>query len=339
MTRPLSLSVIIPTYNGCQLLGKCLRSLAAQEVLPTDVIVVDNGSKDDTEQVISNAPIAVHLIKLPENKGFSRAVNKGILESHSELILVLNNDVTLDKNCIGELKNAARNRHYTSFSPLVFEHNRRHIVHSAGLMFSNKGYGNRSNRVLFSKNSSNTDVFCPCGAIALYRRSALEEGGYFNEDFFMFCEDVEIGLRLQLRGHRCLLVTSAVAYHRGGATAKNFFRMKVEQTLANALSLLITCIPFRWMMLDGLKITCFYSYLILNCFERGYIKEVFQALRIILTRLPKLLICRVALQKNTCYEESYLRNLLYTSAIEINFEERTVTLPPKLIFSRILRKD
>jgi GT2 family glycosyltransferase len=322
-----SISIIIPSYNGAELLKDCLLSLANQHQKPSEVIVVDDGSSDNTEQIIKQSSIDVILIRSRNNEGFSRATNKGIRKSISELVMIVNNDVTLHKECIAELQIAASNLNYSSFCPLIFQHNERQTVHSAGLMYSNRGYGNRSNRTKFSVNSMPTDVFSACGAVALYRRTALDEVGLLNENFFFFFEDLELGLRLQLQGHRCLLVPSAHAYHVGGATAQHVFPLKVEQSIYNSIHTLLVCVPRSWIFIDSLRIIKFYYLLIYNCWMRGYRPEVVRALGKLFIKLPSILKDRYSIQEYTRYDKKYLRQLVYTDPIEINFPDKVIKIP------------
>lgn len=320
------IAVIIPTYNGAALLRDCLASIIAQDEKPAEIIVVDNGSTDNTCDVIKSSHTHVSLVKLPINEGFSRAVNKGIEKSQAELLFVLNNDVRLERGCIAALRAAAADKSYGSFAPLVFDDNGINI-HSAGLMFSNRGYGNRSNRRYFEKYSHKADVFCCCCAAALYRRTALQHTGLLNEDFFLFFEDLELGFRLQLRGHRCLLVPSAKAFHIGGATAHRFFRLKVEQSLANSLTTFITCAPRSWLLKDAVRTFRFYCNLTIACWRRGYGKSVIAGLFLFIMRLPKTIWRRQNIQNSVSYDSQYLRQLLYTDAIDVNFNEESVQIP------------
>lgn len=316
-----SISVVIPSYNGARLLEECLSSLAMQSLPPVSTIVVDNGSGDDTEMVIKNAPITTEYIKLPVNVGFSKAVNTGIGQSKSELVMVLNNDVVLHQDCMFELQRAAMHNPHSSFAPLILSFDDRSCVHSAGLMFSRNGYGNRSNRYLFSKHRVEVDLFCPCGAAGLYRRAALDKVGVFNDKYFMFCEDLELGFRLQLMNYRCRFIPSALAFHHGGATAKHFLKVKAEETLKNSLITLITCVPSSWFAMDSWRIIFFYMRLIFYYCRLGYYEQTKKALTYILSCLPQLVAKRKIIQDAANYDKTYLRNLLYSGPIELNFHK------------------
>ena len=108
-------SVIIPNYNGMAYLEGVLSSLEQQEFQNFETILVDNGSSDGSVAfVMGNFPW-VHIVELPDNFGFSRAVNEGIYASRTPYVLLLNNDTEVDKNFVGEML-AAIKHHKKAFS-------------------------------------------------------------------------------------------------------------------------------------------------------------------------------------------------------------------------------
>jgi GT2 family glycosyltransferase len=312
------LAVIIPTYNGTALLDDCIASLVAQDRKPSEIIVVANGSCESVNELIRRTSIDISLLWLDYNKGFSSAVNKGIKASRAQYILVLNDDAILDKGCISALLSATKDRRYGSFAPLVFSLDGSELQ-SAGLMFSNAGYGNRSNRNDFCDRALSRDVFSACGVAALYRRAALEDVGLFNEDFFFFFEDLELGFRLQLRGYKCLLVPDARIFHAGGTTVKRFFPIKIEQCLANSLTTAITCMPRTWLMMDKKRMMHFYFDLVKACWEKGYHTSVVKGLVRFILRLPNSFKSRRFIQKTKNFNVDYLRNLVYEGDIKVGF--------------------
>ena len=107
-------SVIIPNYNGMAYLEGVLSSLEQQEFQNFETILVDNGSSDGSVAfVMGNFPW-VHIVELPDNFGFSRAVNEGIYASRTPYVLLLNNDTEVDKNFVGEML-ASIKRHKKAF--------------------------------------------------------------------------------------------------------------------------------------------------------------------------------------------------------------------------------
>jgi len=181
----MKVSIIIPNYNGADLLEACLESISKQSYTKYDVTVIDNGSVDRSSEVIAKFSDWVRVIKFKKNVGFSKAVNRGIKVCNGELVFVVNNDTILHPNCLESIIEGAKNNpDYASFAPMIREIADKNQIHSAGIMFSNRGFGNRSNRYKFFKINHQIDVFGPCGAGAIYRRKILERVGLFNEDFF-----------------------------------------------------------------------------------------------------------------------------------------------------------
>jgi len=99
----LKVSVVIPNWNGIKFVGMCLDSMAHSTFKDFEVIVVDNGSTDGSRELIEEKYPHVRLIKLPENMGFARACNEGLKASDAEYICLLNNDIEIDPDWLGEL--------------------------------------------------------------------------------------------------------------------------------------------------------------------------------------------------------------------------------------------
>lgn len=315
-----SVAVIIPTLGESALLSDCLESLVAQDMQPSEIIVVANGCGKSVYDITRRVSDQICILRLARNEGFSRAVNKGIRASSAEFVLVLNDDALLDAGCISALLSVTNNESYGSFAPSIFTLDGS-SVQSTGLMFSNSGYGNRSNRNKFCAETKLRDVFSVCGAAALYLRAALEDVGFFNEDFFFLFEDLEMGFRLQLRGYKCLLVPSARVFHAGGATAKRYFQLKVEQCIANSLTTAITCMPWAWLVQDKQRMARFYIALSKACFKKGYGGNVMKGILRCIGRLPKSFRLRQAIHKKAIYDDNYLRQLLYEGDIVVGFPD------------------
>jgi len=224
MNGPL-VSIVIPNWNGRELLRACLDSLGSQEYSHTEVVVVDNGSEDGSPDMVASEYPDVKLVRYPENRGFSAAVNEGIRVSSGELVALINNDAEADPRWISELVSAAdRYPEAGSFATRMLFYRDRATVDTFGDAFTVAGFGYKrgwgEDGASFSED---LPVMGACGGAAMYRRDALEDvavdGEYFDEDFFAFGEDLDISLRLRLRGHGCMAVHSAVVYHKLRATA------------------------------------------------------------------------------------------------------------------------
>ena len=167
-------TVVIPNYNGRNYLRDCLTSLLKGSVVPT-IIVVDNGSADESTAMVEEEFPMVKLIALPENRGFSAAVNIGIHEAETEYVFLLNNDTIVLKDTIEELE-AAMERHPNAFSVAakMLQMKNPELIDSAGDFYCALGWafarGKDRKTEAFSKE---TPVFSACAGAALYRKAIL----------------------------------------------------------------------------------------------------------------------------------------------------------------------
>jgi len=215
------LSVAVLSYNGRHLLQVVLPSLARQSFRDFEVIVVDNGSRDDTVSWLGEHWPEVEIVSLPENVGVTPALNVCARAGRGELIGVFNNDLELDPACLGELAAALREHREAGWAGgKLIDFYRRDVIDGAGDVFtwvgsgSRRGHGERD-RGQYDEPQA---IFGACGGAAVYRRSALEAVGPFDEDFVAFYEDIDWDFRAQLAGFSCRYVPTAVAYHMGSAT-------------------------------------------------------------------------------------------------------------------------
>jgi hypothetical protein len=216
-----ALTVAIPTYNGRELLEVVLPSLARQRFRDFDVVVVDDGSTDDTVQWLGAHWPEVKIVA-QANQGVTAALNSCLrAAAHTELVGLFNSDVELDPDCLGELVDALREHPEAgSASPKLLDFDRRDVIDGAGDVLKWAGHGHRrghgeADRGQYDRAQA---IFGPCAGAAVYRRSALEVVGDFDEDFYAFFEDVDWALRAQLAGFDCRYVPTALVYHMGSAT-------------------------------------------------------------------------------------------------------------------------
>jgi GT2 family glycosyltransferase len=229
----LDISAVIVSYNSEKFLGKNLKSLISQSIKFRKIIVVDNDSKDSSTEIIkmySNKTPELRPIILDHNSGYSRGANIGIKETDSEIILVANSDIFLHQDFNGlVLKKFKEDRTLDILGPLILRFDQK-TVDSAGQSYSLALY---PSEIGFNKPLNKTPMvekptFSVCGAATVFRRSALEEleveKEYYDEDYFMFWEDFDIGWRAHLFGLKTLFYPDAVVYHyRSGTLKKNFF--------------------------------------------------------------------------------------------------------------------
>ncbi len=227
MPDPPLISVIIPNWNGAHHLPTCLDSLRRQTYPRFEVILVDNDSEDDSLALIERDYREVRVIALNENRGYAGGVNAGIQAARGEIIALLNNDTEVDPRWLAELRTALERYPEAGAATskmLLFEE--RQVINSAGDFYTLDGLP--GNRGVWQRDEGQYDeeekVFSPCGGASAFRRSMLSdlaangEAEVFDEDFFAYCEDVDLGWRSQLAGYECLYVPSAIVYHRLSAT-------------------------------------------------------------------------------------------------------------------------
>jgi hypothetical protein len=213
--------VAVLSYDGRQLLEVILPSLARQRFSDFEVIVVDNGSRDDTVSWLGESWPQVQVISLPENLGVTAALNVCAHAGRGELVALFNNDMELEPDCLGELV-AALDVHPEAgwAGAKLRDFEQRELLDGAGDVFTwaatggRRGHGQRDH----GQYDAPGEIFGACGGAAIYRRSVLRLVGDFDEDFFAFYEDVDWNLRAQLAGFSCRYVPSAVVYHMGSAT-------------------------------------------------------------------------------------------------------------------------
>lgn len=220
--RTTSISVVIVTWNGCARVVKCLQALDQQVLHPEEILLVDNGSRDETLAVVRARFPRVRVLALGSNTGFAAATNQGIMASRGELIALLNNDTEPTPQWLQALMMALQDHPDAGWaaSKLVWAQ-RPGIIDSAGDELWSLG-------VVVKRGDAQEDgptyqqpgwVFGSCAGAALYRRSVLAAVGPFDERFApAYHEDSDWNFRAQLQGFRCWYVPTAIVKHEVGAT-------------------------------------------------------------------------------------------------------------------------
>jgi GT2 family glycosyltransferase len=214
------LTVAIATYNGRALLEGALASLDGQLFRDFCVLVVDDGSSDDSVSWLRDSRPEVELICQP-NRGVTAALNVCLSAPASELVMLLNNDVELHPDCLAELV-AALDAHPQAGSATakLIDFHDRDVLDGAGdvLLWSGNGHRRGHGERDRGQYDEPRAIFGACAAAAVYRRTTIARVGLLDEDFGAFFEDVDWALRAQLAGFDCRYVPSAVVFHMGSAT-------------------------------------------------------------------------------------------------------------------------
>lgn len=199
-------------------LPACLDGLSNQSMSDLEVIVVDNGSGDGSVSFIRDHFPAVIIISFEKNAGFAAAVNAGISKARGEFIVLLNNDCIPEREWLDTLCHVIENApaDIGSLASLMTRIDDPSITDDAGDFFDWHGFAfKRGQGEPSSQWTEIEEVFSACAGAALYRRPFLEKTGGFDERFVSYLEDIDIGMRGNLFGFRCLFVPSARVRHKG----------------------------------------------------------------------------------------------------------------------------
>jgi GT2 family glycosyltransferase len=239
-------SVVIPTWNGAALLRAALASLRAQTFRDFETIVVDNGSTDGTAAMVrAEFPDAV-VVPFPENRGFAVAVNAGVRAARGRNVALLNNDAEAEPGWLAALVSVLDARpEIGSVASKMVSASRPELLDSAGAAMGLFAYDIGRGCPDGPPFDRGREILCACGGAALYRREVFQAIGEFDEAFFAWFEDVELGLRAQLAGFRCWYEPAARVSHHAHATAGQLSTPKTVYMVRNALLLFFQTMPLR----------------------------------------------------------------------------------------------
>ena len=251
----MNISVVIVSYNSEKFLERNLQSLVSQTVKFKQIVVVDNHSTDNSLQVIETFKNDVDIIKLSTNTGYAKAANLGIKNTDSHLLLVANSDIILEENFnAAVLEKFQENKDIAILSPLILRFDRK-TVDSAGQACSLALYPSEIgfNRDIDYTPVEERPVFSVCGAASVFSRQALERlkinDEYYDEDFFIFWEDFDIGWRAHLLGLKTVFYPKAVVYHYRSGTLKQNFLSRFSLALARPAAIKYHLVKNRYLTL------------------------------------------------------------------------------------------
>jgi len=214
-----SIDVVVLAYNGWELTASCLRHLAAQTA-PHTVIVVDNGSTDETPHVLAREFPGVRLVRLDRNHAFTRAVNIGVAAGEGEVVVLLNNDVDLDPDCLEQLTAPLEQDDAVGAVATVMLTPGRKRIDSAGVTTDVilSGFARLQGRDPAAAAEPEPVLTGPEGTAAAYRRSAWEQVEGLDETMSAYMEILDLAWRLRSAGWRAALAPGARGVHLGSAT-------------------------------------------------------------------------------------------------------------------------
>jgi GT2 family glycosyltransferase len=244
--RPL-VSAVVVNWNGLDCVDACLASLLRQTWPALEIIVVDNGSRDGSRELLrSRYGSRVTVIESRVNLGFAGGNNLGIRAAKGAYVALLNNDAVADPDWISALVRAAAADPAVGMCACkILVLGRSGLIDSAGLLMSADGIGRGRGRLEPDGEAyaRAEDALVPSGCAALYRRAMLDEIGLFDEDFFAYCEDSDLGLRGRLAGWRCRYVPDAVVHHAYSRSTAPYSTFKAFHVERNRCFVVLKCFP------------------------------------------------------------------------------------------------
>jgi len=251
----LKVSVIVVNWNRRDLLRACLESLNTQTETEFEIIVVDNGSVDNSTGMVERDYPRVRLIRNRENRGFCAANNQGIQAAQGEFVALLNNDAEAESGWLAALLAALEGRPDCGMAAskiLVYEDPGRidkvgHLIYPDG---QNRGRG--SGELDRGQYDRTPETLWPDGCAAMYRREMLATIGGFDEDLFAYADDAELGLRARIAGWGCVYAPNAVVRHHRGATLGLGSGRRLELIERNRVLLAAKLFPWSLLLLNPL---------------------------------------------------------------------------------------
>jgi len=208
-------SIIVLNWNGEKIINECLRSLYKTTYSSYEIIVIDNASSDNSITELEKHGKKILLVKNTNNVGYAKGMNQGIALAKGKYVVTLNNDIVVEPEWLNQsIMLFEKDPKIGSISCRQMDYFQREKIDALfsfmgrRLFLERYGMGNRYHPFPFSY------VLVANGASAIYRRKMLTQLGGFNDDYFAYHEDCDLGVRALFNGWKCVFNPNAVAYHR-----------------------------------------------------------------------------------------------------------------------------
>lgn len=264
-------SVVILTWNGCEMLKKFLPSVISHsQGDDVEVCVADNGSKDDTVEMLKRDFPDVRLIMLEKNYGFADGYNKALQRVESQYVVLLNSDVDVRTPWLCPLISymdahpnvaACQPKILSYRQPELFEY-----AGAAGGFIDKNGYPFCRGRIFSTVEKDNhqydepISIFWATGAALFIRLEEYRKAGGLDGSFFAHMEEIDLCWRLRSRGHDIVCIPQSVVYHVGGATLQKENPMKTLLNFRNNLVMLYKNTSDEAELKKVMRIRCFWDF-------------------------------------------------------------------------------
>ena len=314
-------SVIIVNWNGKKFLGDCISSIFGQTYSNYEAILVDNGSTDGSSDFARTTFPRLKIIALDQNYGFAKGNNIGMKEAMKDesltYILLLNVDTRLDPRFIEELVAVAEsNDQIGACQPRMLNMMDTSLIDAAGITLDKSG--NAIQLGYHEKDGEQfkqaKEVFGVNAGAALYRRSMLDKIGLFDEDFFIYFEDVDLAIRARLDGWKSVYVPGAVVYHNHSHAFGKDSPVKAYLIERNRYYYIAKTLPrgilLKFLLMKPASMVKLCLYLIIRKKDAGMALVYTRATIDGLKRLPQMLIKRRGIRKGKQVEDQAFKQWL-----------------------------
>ena len=306
-------SVIIVNLNGREHLEACLNSLFRQTYSDCDVVLVDNGSTDGSIEFVKTRFPKVNVLQLGRNTGFAYATNRGIEQTASSFVALLNNDIEVDQRWLEKLVSILRGSPEAgAVACKMLNFSNRSVIDAAGdaltraAMAEARGHGHPDR----GQYDQADYIFGPCAGAAVYKREVFDQNGLFDESFFAFYEDIDLDFRMQSSGWKVLYEPSALCYHKRGATVRKMQRMAVMLHVRNNIFYVVKNIPGRTIVRRFPAILASRLKVWLAYVRNGNVTGVLRGIAEAVLKMPEMLSKRKALKARRKVSVVYIESLM-----------------------------
>ncbi len=309
-------SIIIVNWNGGKILEDCIKSLLKIDYHNWELIIVDNGSTDGSENIAAN----FKLIKNSKNLGFVKANNQGLKKAKGKYILLLNNDTKVEKNFLSKLvKRVEQDPTIAVIQPKIYLMDKLGFLDNCGSFLTKIGFlhhwgFNEKERKEFGKER---EIFSAKGACMLIRRQVVNKIGLFDKDFFSYFEESDFCWRVWLTGNKVLFYPGSIIYHKLGFTIRrlgakelnyHYYKNRICSLIKNLETKNLLVILFLHIFISiGIALAFLLKFLPQNSLL--IIRAIFWNI----FNLPRTLKKRAFIQrKRTVSDKELFRNLMYS---------------------------
>jgi GT2 family glycosyltransferase len=307
--------VIIPNYNGADRLATSIDSVLAQSYKNFKLVVVDNGSVDDSRTIIEAYEAKddrVISIFRDKNYGYTGGVNPGMelaMEQDIAYAAPFNNDAVADKDWLKQLVNFLDSNPEYGIATCKLLHEDGKTFDSTADLYTVWGipYPRGRDETVSDKYDKQTDIFGASGGASIYRVSMLRKIGIFDQDFFAYYEDIDLSFRAQLAGYKVAFVPTSIVYHEQGKTSEKMANgFTTKQYMKNLPLIIIKDIPTRLWYHVVPRFWFAYSLFFVNAILQGRGAAAFQGWLTVWKLLPAKLKARRHIQQNRTVSDAYI---------------------------------